>query len=253
MSMGLGLAKSDRGCRAFIGEVGVIVLGVLIALGAQQTAEAINNRQVASETRAALTEEIEENLAYVALRGRAMPCVDKRLAELRAIVDRWGRTGGFETPLWVAQAPSIDINTTRFDAAQSAGRLALLPREEQFRFGEIVAGLRNFQDGQDQELQVWSKLRALQSGASALSMTDRTAIRMALQDASTLNYHHKLSMRQLLPEAAKYGFTPDMKRHEESAKRIWTNGRYSPSICVGIDTPPDRANREANQAVSLPQ
>jgi len=40
--MRVRVPKPLHGWRAFAGEVGVIVLGVLIALGAQQAAEALN-------------------------------------------------------------------------------------------------------------------------------------------------------------------------------------------------------------------
>lgn len=138
--------RPAKGWRAFIGEVGIIVLGVLLALGAQQVAESVNQRREAAETRAALTNEVQETLAILELRNVAQPCIDRRLKELRAIVDQWGRTGSFKTPRWVSQATWMAFNTARFEAAQSAGRLALLSSEEQYRFGLVVGSLRNFRD-----------------------------------------------------------------------------------------------------------
>lgn len=118
------------GWRAFAGEVGVIVLGVVIALAAQQAAETVNERREAAATRATLVDEIEETLAVLELRKAAQPCIDSRLKELRAIVNEWGRTGSFTTPRWVSQATWFAFDTARFEAAQSAGRLALLSRPE---------------------------------------------------------------------------------------------------------------------------
>jgi hypothetical protein len=170
--------RPAKGWRAFAGEVGVVVLGVVLALAAQQAAETVNQRRQAAETRAALTNEIEETLALLELRRAAQPCIDKRLKEVRAIVDQWGRTGSFKTPRWVAQATWFAVGTARFDAAQSAGRLALLSSEEQYRLGLIVGGLRNFQGVQVKEIEAWSTLRILQSGADTLSASDRTQVRM---------------------------------------------------------------------------
>ena len=48
------LPKPIHGWRAFSGEVGIIVIGVLIALGAQQVAERVRDRQLADQTRAAV-------------------------------------------------------------------------------------------------------------------------------------------------------------------------------------------------------
>ena len=109
--------RPAKGWRHSRGEVGVIVLGVLLALGARPAAETFNERREAAETRAALTKEIEDTLAILELRKAAQPCIDRRLSELRAIVNQWGRTGSFKTPSWVSQATWFAVGTARFDAA----------------------------------------------------------------------------------------------------------------------------------------
>ena len=251
--MPLKLPTPLNGWRAFAGEVGVIVLGVLIALGAQQVAQTVNERREASETRTTLTNEVEESLAILMLRRAAQPCIDRRLGELRAIVNQWGRTGSFTTPRWVSQATWFAFDTARFEAAQSAGRLALLPSEEQYRFGLVVGSLRTFRDIQLRETDAWSTLRMLQSGPDALSASDRTAVRVALQDASTLNHFAQISVGQTLPQAAAFGWRPDMKRVQQRMGLAWKDGRFRPSVCISIDTPPDQAHREAKLSYPLPE
>jgi hypothetical protein len=251
--MKLSLPSPLNGWRAFAGEVGVVVLGVLLALGAQQVAESVNERREAAATRDALTNEIEENLAILSARRAAQPCIDRRLKELRAIIDQWGRTGNFKTPRWVSQATWMGFNTARFEAAQSAGRLALLSSEEQYRFGLVVGSLRNFRDIQLRESQAWSTLRMLQSGPEVLSASDRTAVRVALQDASTLNHFAQVSVGQTLPQAAGFGWRPDMKRVRQTMRLAWKDGRFRPSVCISIDTPAEQANREANLIYPLPE
>ena len=245
--------RPAQGWPAFAWEVGIVVLGVAIALGAQEAVEALNERQEAAKTRAALNTEIEENLAILELRRAAQPCIDKRLKELRAIVNEWGRTGSFKTPRWVSQATWFSFDTYRFEAAQSAGRLALLSAEEQYRYGLIVGSLRLFRDIQRQETEAWAILRMLQSGPDSLSESDRTAIRVALQDASTLDHFAEVSVGQTIPQAAEFGWRPDMKRVQERMKLAWKDGRFRPSVCISIDTPPDQAHREANLIYPLPE
>ena len=82
--MRIYLPKPLHGWREFTGEVGIIVFGVLIALGAQQAAEAINERREASETRAALTQEIAETLAILELRRVAQQKI------VATVVRVWG-------------------------------------------------------------------------------------------------------------------------------------------------------------------
>ena len=74
----------------------------------------------------------------------------------------------FKTPRWVSQATWFAFDTARFEAAQSAGRLALLPSEEQYRFGLVVGSLRTFRGIQLRETDAWSTLRMLQSGPEVL-------------------------------------------------------------------------------------
>lgn len=245
--------RPPHGWLAVAWELVIVTVGVLLALGAQQAAESFNQRREAAETRAALTKEIQETLAILELRKAAQPCIDKRLKEVRALVDQWGRTGGFKTPSWVSQATWFAVGTARFDAAQSAGRLALLSSEEQYRLGLVVGNLRSFQDIQSKEIETWGTLRMLQTGADALSISDRTAIRLALQEASTLNYLAKIRVGQTLQQAASYGWRADMTRARQSMRLAWKNGRFAPTICLSIDTPPEEANRETNMIYTLPE
>lgn len=237
--------RPPHGWNAVAWELAIVTVGVILALAAQQAAEAVNERREVAETRATLTNEIKETLAVLELRKAAQPCIDNRLKELRAIIDQWGRTGSFKTPRWVSQATWFALNTTRFDAAEAGGRLALLADEEQYRMGLIVGSLRNFRGIQLDEMKAWAQLRMLQSGADALSPSDRTAVRAALQEASLLNYRAKVVVGQTLSGAAGYGWRSDRSRVQRLMTQAWKGGQFAPSVCVSIDTPPEQANREA--------
>jgi hypothetical protein len=245
------LPKPLHGWRALFGEVGIIVIGVLIALGAEQVVEGVHERNVAEETRRAVTQEIDTNLAALYLRGTAEPCIGRRLSELRALFADWQSTGTFKTPQWVAQAPSLDIDLTRYDAALSAGRLALLPSEDQYHMGEAANALRWLSEVQDRESPLWGRLRALQAGPRALSAGDEAQLRMALQDAATLDFQVQLQENQILPDAARHGFRPDLTEFRKVVALVWKSGRFTPSICADIDMPPDEANRQTGQVVPL--
>jgi hypothetical protein len=223
---------------------------VLIALAAQQVVETIHERRVADQTRDAIRAEFNDNLTSLALRGQARPCIDRRLRELRQIMIAWGETGQFKTPQWVAQAPQLDLALPRYHAAVSAGRLALLPSAEQYRLGAIADGFVEFARIQREERSVWGRLRALQMGADALSPSDRTMILQALQEAATLDYEARVAVRQQLPFAQDAGYEPDFSEFRRTVSRAWTGGRFTPSICTVIDTPPDEANRA--QVTPLP-
>jgi hypothetical protein len=240
--------KPPHGWNAVAWELGIVTLGVLIALGAQQWAQSVNDRSVAAQTRAEVTDEINSSLMSVALRQSAEPCILRRLEDLRAIVTEWQQKGSFPTPQWVSQSPVIEVELSRYDAALSAGRLALLSGEEQYRMGAIANRIRRFNELQFAERLPWARLRMLQYGPGALSAEDRATVRTALQDASVSDYEARLAAAQTLPMAKRYGFRPDPKGFREMAPEVWPGGKFTPSICAAIDTPP----AEANKRVMIP-
>src|SRR5258707_12052443 len=105
-SMQVHLPKPLHGWRAFAGEVGVIVLGVLIALGAQQVAEAWQWRDKVSRAEAAMRLELAEDDGPQAF-GRLIiaPCLD---AEIARVHDGAGRVPAGQPPPWgPAYAPPV--------------------------------------------------------------------------------------------------------------------------------------------------
>ena len=242
--------RPPHGWSAVIWELAIVTLGVVVALAAQQVVQAAQNRNTAADTRAEVTDELNSDLMSMALRQSIEPCIGRRLTELRAIMTDWQTTGSFETPKWVAQSTPVEIELSRYDAALSAGRLALLSGEEQYRMGAVVARIRRYNEWQFADRLAWGRLRALQFGAAALSAEDRATIRSALQDAATLDYELKVNTAEALPMARRYGFAPDPKGLREMAPTIWPGGKFTPSICASIDTPPEEANKRV--VVPLP-
>jgi hypothetical protein len=86
--MHLHLPKPLHGWRAFVGEVGIIVLGVLIALGAEQAIQGFHDRHVAAQSRRDVREEVSTDLGFYRERLRESSCIKLRLEELSRIVQR---------------------------------------------------------------------------------------------------------------------------------------------------------------------
>jgi hypothetical protein len=76
------LPKPLHGWREFAGEVGIIVVGVLIALGAEQVVESFRWRHEVSEATGALREEVEGHSYDATEVTMAEPCVDQQLVDL---------------------------------------------------------------------------------------------------------------------------------------------------------------------------
>lgn len=77
------LPEPLHGWREFAGEVGIIVIGVLIALGAQQVVETISWHHQADDARAAIRAELtEDNLPQAYARIALSPCLFGELDRL---------------------------------------------------------------------------------------------------------------------------------------------------------------------------
>jgi len=82
------LPKPLHGWRAFAGEIGIIVVGVLIALSAEQFAEFVNDRAQVRHGEEALSDNFRRFVTYTAELKAYAPCIAGRSAELRQLIDQ---------------------------------------------------------------------------------------------------------------------------------------------------------------------
>jgi hypothetical protein len=93
--------KPLHGWREFAGEVGIIVVGVLIALGAEQVVEMAHWRAEVREFRTAENAELAHNLAAFRYRLIQGNCVARRIEDLQRWEDssRVGKTEPLDTEI----------------------------------------------------------------------------------------------------------------------------------------------------------
>ena len=153
------LPKPLHGWRVFVGEVGIIVIGVLIALGTQKTVEELQWREEVRLTEEALTNEIALSLVSAAERKMVDQCLRDRLAHLitkiRSKDVRWtadpmqlGNTKFARIVVAPAayRAPARDWDISAWDSAKGSGVLSHMPRKLVAAYSAFYAAL----DGQRQ-------------------------------------------------------------------------------------------------------
>lgn len=160
--MHVHIPKPLHGWRVFFGEVGVVVLGVLIALAAQQAANDLNERAEAREARDSIQNELATYLARLESRWATSDCVARRLDEIQALLDGAERGGPINTPKWVGRPQTWTLLTVRWDATAQSGRAALLPAGELADYGLMYAYMRNVYDEMVIEQGDWARLRTLE-------------------------------------------------------------------------------------------
>src|SRR5258708_22668281 len=122
--MHLHLPKPLHGWREFVGEVGIIVLGVLIALGAEQVVESIHEHQAAVDANGDIRAEIKANITSLAIRKQNEPCVSRRLDEIGAALASPAELGS--GPVWVGHPFYTNLRDEQLRSTEQAGHANLL-------------------------------------------------------------------------------------------------------------------------------
>jgi hypothetical protein len=173
-----------NGWRVFAGEVGVIVLGVLLALGAQQLAEDMQMRGEVATFRETIDREIGLNLYGYQARTRQAPCIAKRLDELNAWLEK-ARSGQSVPPLRGSTPFSISPYRSAWDN-RNAAVFAKLPSDVRTRYAEFYDELTNNTRLYELESASWLALAPYME-PGPISLADRRTIRPALGAVSNYN------------------------------------------------------------------
>ena len=164
------LPKPLHGWRAFAGEVGVIVLGVLIALGAQQLVEKWQWRRDVRDFRAAVDNELQFNLAASDYRVRQSPCVRHRLAEL----ERWSaelRSGQASPLVREISFPRRIVVDMAVWNSRGADLPAHLPMKARVAYSDLYDLVDNQRETISAERETWLALNGF-NHVHALGPTD---------------------------------------------------------------------------------
>lgn len=157
--------------REFLGEVGIIVIGVLIALGAEQVVEAIHWRSEARDFRRAVNHELALNLGTYAVNEMQHACIHRRLNELDDLLSRsrqgqqvqlQGRISG---PFEISQYTSVWDN-------KDAQVVAHLPIDVRLRYAELYDEFRNTDAVKQAQTSVWTEFARFEE-PEPLSQNDR--------------------------------------------------------------------------------
>ncbi len=163
------LPRRER--RQFLTEIAIVVIGVLMALGAEQIVQWLNWQSEVKETRAALDKEIAYNIISRKLRHDQAGCIDRRLNDLQRWHDSW-IAGKPLKP--TAEISTIASRTILFDAwnvAQNGQVATHIPLEDRIRYASLYGFFRSFEDTKTAENLEWAALQKFE-GAATLSARD---------------------------------------------------------------------------------
>ncbi|HEX4095736.1 MAG TPA: hypothetical protein VHX64_03360 [Caulobacteraceae bacterium] len=200
--------KAPHGLREFLAEIGVIVVGILIALTLEQGVDALHEHSLARDARAAIDAEMQDNVDRVAYRQKQQPCVDKRLKEITGLLADWADGKAPPSGLSIGDPGDPPLVQQRWQANLNNGRFSRESADEQGEQAAFYTQLAILQDMESREHYAWSELRTLELGPGVLRPDLRPNLVAALQSARTDASDIRQLGQDVLKTARRSGRTP---------------------------------------------
>lgn len=215
-----------NGWRVFWGEVGIIVLGVLIALGAQQLVEAWQWRKEVAGFRDAVREEVNLDLGTYPYRARQKPCITARLNELQRWLDGWRDGRGQRLLGPIGMTTSHVIRTNVWDS-RDPGTFAHMPRHEKLEYSFLYSEFANNEVHRLDEREAWIQLASF-DGATFLDHQDQMRLQGLIFRARLRDFRIDDNFGRLIKRADALGLHP---------KPAPVPAAYDPNLCKRILAP----------------
>jgi hypothetical protein len=183
--MHIHLPKPLHGWRAFLGEVGVIVIGILIALGLEQAVASFEERRLAREAHDAIDAEMREDLQRIATHLRQSPCNERRLEQIAGVLAGWKAGAAPPAGLRIGDPGDQPLVAQRWQANLNSGRFNQQAPSAQAQQAAFYTQIGILNTILDREHTTWSQLRALEMGPEMLSPDMRPGLVEALASGRT--------------------------------------------------------------------
>ena len=243
------LPKPLHGWREFVGEVGIIVIGVLIALGAEQVVVTLDWREKVRAGEETLRKDYVFILANAEERKREDPCLRARLLELRNILDT--HPDSLPALGHIGSPPRRPWYPGSWDGLVASDVSTHMPRDETLALSSIAQQARIVEDSARIEFDDWNVLYTMVGPARALAPGEAAQLRKALTVAAAQLNWTRINAPQIAQDILDIRLL-----HEDDFNRVrqivstHMNGPNAHHICGPIASPdPNRVDAPYDPAV----
>lgn len=197
--------KPVGGWPAVIQEILIVVVGVLIALGAQQLVDDWQWRRKVADFRSAIDAELGRNLEAYRSRIEQRECVGRRLDQLGAWANAQERVqaGPLQNPI---SRPLV--SRLQFSVWEQAGEAVThMPLEERLAYAELYDDFRNYDWLRLRERELWFGIRNNQD-AKRLSEDRLFDLRGMIVAAHSIDDSMAINWRSVQRRSAALGLQP---------------------------------------------
>jgi hypothetical protein len=237
------ISKPLRGWRSFVGEVGIIVLGVLIALGAQEIASNRDQQLRADVSLAAVREELAMNLAAYDERTLQQPCITRRLEEMTEILSDARRTRSLPIIKGLGQSIARPTQRTAWEEASKSGDIHQWPAADRIAIASIYSQQQPSDAMTLDEAHLWIRLQAIEMMGKAVSDSDLSLLSDILGHLRFYSWVNGIDARQEVEQMSALGILPNftfLLGPTATRADVIANMRASP-ICQPLALSSERA------------
>lgn len=200
------LPKPVHGWRQLVGEVGIIVVGVLIALGGEQVVEALHWRHQVEGFRDVVHREIAADLGSYEYRMKQNACVKRRLDELEKWLAGWRAQEPRTLARPIGSPSSLSLDTSVWES-RDANLVSHMPIAERMIIGRLYDEFANNEAHRLDERETWLQL-AEYDGAPTLDNRELMRLRGLISRARFRDNRITSNATIYLRDAAKIGVQP---------------------------------------------
>jgi len=176
-----------HGWRELLKEIGIIVIGVVIALGAEQAVEAIHWMYQVDAGEGALKVAFIREVDNMALRKTQSDCIAQRLSVLSQTVERASESGQLPAIQPIGHPPYTPWTIGAWEALVASDTVSHLPRQKMLAYVQIAQRTAVLSGMSDRENDQWTILDSMVGPGRRLSDVEGEQLRMTLAQAAESN------------------------------------------------------------------
>lgn len=175
--------KPWRGGREFLKEIGTIVIGVLIALAAEQAVEVMHHREMVTRGEDALRDNFARFVTFSVIADREAPCMAARAKELQAILDEAGKSRRIGRIGPIPQPVPVPWQIDTWEAMVSSGAAPYLPQDRAVLYSRIAMSGIDLYSAATREWEEWHALQSLSGSPHVFGEAEEAQARDTLARA----------------------------------------------------------------------
>jgi hypothetical protein len=178
-----------RGFKDFFYHLGIVTLGILIALGLEQLVEAHHRAKIGRESAEGFRRELTDNRERVNEVMEALPKVRTQIEAQIAVVERLGDSAPKSgAPIEYPDLHFVLTSSAAWDTAIAMQALYYIPAADAKRYSRAYGAFALFMEEERSGLTAWQDLRSFGQDAGVLTPPQRHALIEQLHRYASYTY-----------------------------------------------------------------